>query len=700
MLNRSLLFVLTAALVAGSSLSHAQPMPPSSIPVPQNRPEAVSTYATGYQATPQTDAAEITGSIVRPLNPNETSGRASAALRQGLDAIGRNMAQARSIRDGMPNGSLDRQILTWAIALSGERGVPSFEIASAASQLQGWPGLSGLRAHSERALYHESPPAAQVISAFSGSDPSTTEGTIVLAKALIESGQRDKARQLVSARWHKEAMNVNEENLILRAFDGLLSTADHKRRMDMLLYRDRVSQAERFATRGEAQSLFNARSGVIRRAGNAEALLKAVHPSWHNDPSYLHARIRHLRHTDNYAAAAKLLESAPTDADRLVDPDAWWNERRIVSRGVLDAGDARTAYRIASRHSAQGAVDRVDAEFHSGFFALRYIGDAKTAHGHFQNIINISNRPLSVSRGYYWLGRAAEAGGPGNAREYYQRAARHKTTYYGQLAAAKLGESALNVAYPSPSDAERNRFATRQAATAIRRLEDAGHGGRANALYRAMAEELDSPGELALLAHMAEQRGDHTTALRVGKWAFNRGVDVAALAFPVGVIPSNANISGAGKALAYAIARQESEFNKAAVSPADARGLLQLLPGTAKGVASRHGLSYAAARLTQDAGYNATLGAHYLGEQINDFGGSYIMTFIAYNAGPRRVPQWIARYGDPRGKSIEEVIDWVERIPFPETRNYVQRVMENYQVYKSRLGAKTDIVHDLRFGRT
>ena len=165
------------------------------------------------------------------------------------------------------------------------------------------------------------------------------------------------------------------------------------------------------------------------------------------------------------------------------------------------------------------------------------------------------------------------------------------------------------------------------------------------------------------------------------------------------MVSANANIAGSGKALAYAIARQESAFNPAAVSPADARGLLQLLPSTAKGVAARHGIAYAPEKLTRDAGFNATLGAHYLGEQIDAFGGSYILTFIAYNAGPRKVPEWIERYGDPRGKSIDEVVDWIERIPFPETRNYVMRVMENYQVYKSRLGQKTDIVHDLRFGR-
>ena len=179
-----------------------------------------------------------------------------------------------------------------------------------------------------------------------------------------------------------------------------------------------------------------------------------------------------------------------------------------------------------------------------------------------------------------------------------------------------------------------------------------------------MARELDSPGELALLSAMAERQGEHRVSLQVGKIAFGRGLDVAALAFPTGVIPNSANISGSGKALAYSIARQESAFDKAAISRADARGLLQLLPSTAKLVARKHGINYSKSRLTTDAGYNATLGAHYLGEHITDFGGSYILTFIAYNAGPRRSTQWISKYGDPRGKPIDYVVDWVERIPF------------------------------------
>ena len=205
--------------------------------------------------------------------------------------------------------------------------------------------------------------------------------------------------------------------------------------------------------------------------------------------------------------------------------------------------------------------------------------------------------------------------------------------------------------------------------------------------------------DLQLLAEKALKDHGATLALAIGKTALRQGHDPGLAAFPLGAIPETADISGAGKALAYAIARQESAFNPQAVSPANAKGLLQLLPSTAKRVADKYKMAYAEEKLTEDPAFNATLGSHYLGEQIDTFGGSLIMTFAAYNAGPNRVDQWIARYGDPRGKDVDAAVDWIERIPFTETRDYVQRVMENYQVYKILLDQKADIVADITAGK-
>ncbi|SCB14719.1 soluble lytic murein transglycosylase [Rhizobium hainanense] len=656
--------------------------------------QQIPTSANAYVAMapdPMSTAAIPRGGAIAPV---------SGDLKAGLDALSnKNPMQALAIRNGMGDGTLDRHILTWAIATSGQPGVPSGEIAAAAGELVGWPGLGSLRANSERALYTENPATDQVLAAFGNSQPETVEGAIILSRAFMARGASAQAAKLIRKIWREEPLDKSLEDKVLAEFPSLLSPADHKARMDYLLYRDRTAQAKRFGDLGRAQSLYKAWAAVNDRSPKADALIAAADAQWRKDPAYLFMRIENLRRQNKYDDAASLLAQMPKDRSVLVSPGAWWSEQRIVSRGLVDQGEFKAAYRIVDASVAESPQDVGEAEFHAGWYALRGLQDGANAAIHFRKILQVSNGPISQSRGWYWLGRAAEAGGPGKAADFYAKAASYPSTFYGQLAAEKLGRRTLNVTYPSPSATDRQRFQGREAVQAISRLEAAGHGWRADALYRALAKQLDSPGEVAMLAASAERSGNHQLSLQIGKIAYGRGIDVAALAFPIGVIPDNANISGSGKALAYAIARQESAFNPAAVSSANARGLLQLLPKTAKAVAGRHGMAYSADKLTQDAGYNATLGAHYLGEQIDTFGGSYILTFIAYNAGPNKVPEWISRYGDPRGKSLDDVIDWIERIPFPETRNYVQRVMENYQVYKARLGQKADIVHDLVDGR-
>lgn len=620
-----------------------------------------------------------------------------ASLKEGLDATHSNVTRARAIREGMTPGSLDRQILTWAIALKGD-GVPAHEIASAARDLEGWPGMKTLRANSERALFRERAQPAQVISAFAGTQPETPEGTMALARALIETGRESDARALVSRIWRNERMSRDAENAMRSNFGSLLTKADHKFRMDKLLYNDRLAEAERVAAAANSETLFRARSAAIKGEGASRALA-AVPGNQKSDPSFLFASAQTARKANKPQEAAALLMRGPTDPALLVDTDAWWNEARIVSRMLIEAGQAREAYALAARQRPTGTVERVEKDFHAGWYALRELKDPATARKHFQVIAEASRSPISQSRAYYWLGRAAEAGGGGSASDAYQRAARYSTTFYGQLAAAKLGRAPGAVAFPSPGSAERQRFEKREAVRAIKRLEELGSQWRADALYRSLGQELTSPGELGLLAVMAERRGAHHISLDVGKAAYQNGVDAPALAFPVGAIPSGANISASGKALAYAIARQESAFNTGAKSPVGALGLLQLMPATAKSLSREIGASYSDAKLLSDVSYNALLGSRYLGQQIDTFNGSYVLTFVAYNAGPRRAREWIERFGDPRGRPIDEVVDWVEKIPFTETRNYVQRVMENYQVYKLRLGASSDIESDLRNGR-
>ena len=620
-------------------------------------------------------------------------------LQTGLDALTNNdMEKAQSMRDGLAQGSLDRHILQWALALSGSDAVSSNEIAKAAADLPDWPGLGILRNNSERALFRENPSPDGVIAAFGTSKPHTAKGAAILARAYVAKNNSVAAHETLAPLWRSVKLEAMDERLIVSEFSNILTPEDHFMRMQTMLYAERIASAGRVAALANATPLYDAWVGAIRGSANTPSLLKAVPPDQQKSISYQFIQALHLRKAAKFSQLAALMAKAPRDAASLIDPDAWWTERRIVARALLDRGQGKQAYETVAGHSAQSPTSAVEAEFHCGWIALRTLKNPALAITHFEKMLALSANPQSASRGYYWLGRALEAAG-NDGEDAFKHAAHFGTNFYGQLAAARLNWRTLDVPEPFADNEARRHFDAREAVAAIRRLEAMGYGTRARALYFDLAEELQSVGEIALLANQATARGDHFIALKIGKIAANRGLDVGSLSHPTGAIPTTANISGSGQALAYAIARQESEFNVGAVSKAGARGLLQLMPATAREIARRNDIVYEAERLTSDAAYNATLGAHFLGEQIERFNGSYILTFAGYNAGPRRSKEWISKYGDPRGKSIEDVVEWIEHIPFSETRNYVQRVMENYQVYKVRLGGSVAIEDDLRFGR-
>jgi len=620
-------------------------------------------------------------------------------LKIGLDALAaKDFDGARAARDKLPVSSLDHHILAWAIALYGGDRVPSGEIAAASELLPGWPGMATLRRNSERALVREDPGADIVIKAFDGSQPQTAEGIIALSRAYVAKGDVKAAQSVLSPFWRTEKLEAKDETTIINEFGPIIPTADHRYRMERMFYADRVGSAQRVAMLAGAKELADAWAAASEGDKNTPKLLAAV-PTEQRSAGYLFAEAEYLRKRKKFNDAAALILKAPTDRAALVDPDAWWVERRVLSRELVDKGDMKTAYRIVSTHMAESPTNAADAEFHAGWYALRGLKDPAKAAEHFSRIANLAQGNLSLSRAYYWLGRAAEAGGPGDPREYFMKAAAFGTTFYGQLAGERVGSRTLNIATPQPSDSDRQNFSKREAVSAIGRLQEAGYERYANTLYVDLAGQLTSPGEVALLAEMAGKRGNHFLALRIGKIAAANGVNVGALSHPIGVIPETANISGSGKALAYAIARQESEFNVSAVSRVGALGLLQLMPSTAEQLAKKAGMAFSEAKLTTDPGYNATLGAAFLGQQLDRYNGSYVLTFAGYNAGPRRADQWIKRYGDPRGKDIDTVVDWIERIPYAETRSYIQRVMENYEVYKMRISGEFDIVGDLVNGR-
>ncbi|MEW5422015.1 transglycosylase SLT domain-containing protein [Amorphus sp. 3PC139-8] len=630
-------------------------------------------------------------------------GRRSGDLKDALDALRRDDYETTFALRNNLSDPLDRKIVDWALSRSGSPKVSSAMITAFAASAPGWPDPQETRAAAEEALYRESPPARDVVQAFSSAAPVSVDGSILYARALVATGNRSRAADAIRSVWVDRSMETSQQQQILKEFGSLLRSQDHMQRAETMLYRDRVSDAERLKpyVSGADQAYIDARAAVVHNAGDAPAKIARVPAAARNRPGYLFAQIAYNRRQENYREAAALLQKAPRNARDLVDPDEWWVERRIVSRGLIEEGDPRLAYQIAAAHSAESPRHEAEAEFHAGWYALRYLNDPGRAQKHFQRIEDLGTTPITLSRAYYWQGRAAEAAGnSGRARSDYRNAARYGMTYYGQLAREKLGQRSAGVGRPAGAGTtDTAAFTRNELVMAINRLVAAGHGYRTWPLFDHLSETLPSPGQIALLAELADRAGLPHFALLVAKEGQNRGLAVNGLAFPIeGIPPSTRMPAGLDRAVVYAIARQESTFNPGAISPAGARGLLQLMPGTARATARNLGLAYQQARLTSDASYNATLGAAHLKELIDEFNGSYVLTFAAYNAGRSRAYEWIQRFGDPRDPNVD-AIDWVESIPFTETRNYVQRVMENMQVYRERLGSgQLTISEDLSRG--
>jgi soluble lytic murein transglycosylase len=435
-------------------------------------------------------------------------------------------------------------------------------------------------------------------------------------------------------------------------------------------------------------ALAKARSAAYRKASNTKALLDAVPGELRGDAGYIFSRIQQLRREEKFPEAAQLMLSAPKDPGRLYNPDEWWVERRLLARKMLDVGEHRTAYLIA-RDAALPARDiyKTEQEFTAGWIALRFLNDPALAAQHFARIGVGSVNPTTLARAGYWQGRAAEAAGRAQeARAAYTAAAEQSTSYYGQLARAKLGLPQIEL---NDAPTARGRGVERlEIVRAVQLLYALDEREIAIPIFADMGENGD-PDALVGLSELAARNNDARAMLLVGKAALNRGLPFDFYAYPVNGIPPFKSIGpDVEQSIIFAIARQESAFNPAVVSPAQAYGLMQVTPDAGKYVCKKYGASFDLGRLKNDPVYNASLGAAELGGLIEDYRGSYIMTFAAYNAGRGSVKKWIDRYGDPRDPKVDAV-DWVEEIPFAETRNYVQRIMENLQVYRARFGGGT-----------
>jgi soluble lytic murein transglycosylase len=377
--------------------------------------------------------------------------------------------------------------------------------------------------------------------------------------------------------------------------------------------------------------------------------------------------------------------AAAPDTMAQQDTDQWWRERRILSRKLLDQGQYQTAYDVIRPAAApDNPYYRSDMHFMRGWIALRYLNDAKTAAAHFARIDEGQTNPTVLARAAYWRGRAAEAlGNTAAMRADYQAAARYPTAYYGQLALAKLGRDGVELRAPSPA-ASAGSTAADERVRAADMLYAIGEPDIVLYFAADLAEESTDVGMLEALGELAGRRNDARAMLQIGKIALGRGFAFDHYAFPVIGIPKHTPIApDIGRSMTYSIARTESAFDQRDKSPANAVGLMQVTPEAGRDTAKRFGVSYDWSRMVSDPVYNTQMGAAELSALLSEYRNCHIMTFAGYNAGRGRVRDWVKAYGDPRDPNVDPV-DWVERIPISETRNYVQRVMENFAVYRVR----------------
>lgn len=602
-----------------------------------------------------------------------------------------NWAKAREIA-ARAKDKLPARFIQWLDLIRPGPGRSFDEIADFMRDNPEWPGQLSLQQAAERAIPDDFG-VAETLAWFRDREPQTIEGAMALARAYVASGLRDQAAQVLRRSWIQLAAPQDKEALFLARYASYLRAQDHVARLDRLLWEGEVDAARRAMARVDAgyRALAEARIKLMTGAAGVDQAVEAVPKALQRDPGLIYDRARFKRRNDDDVGAAAVLDPPPADNPY---PELMWREYDYAARRALDRGDISVAYRLAEAHGAEGGAAFADGEWLAGWIALRFLKEYKLGYDHFTRLYAGVGSAISKGRGAYWAGRAAEEMGElALAQEWYRKAAENLSSYYGQLAAQRLGTS-HGLAFPRPpmiTAEAKAKFDRRELVRLVRMLGELDQGDRARTLLVRMAERAEDPAEYLLIADLGAELGRRDYVIAVAKTARQRGIELLDYLYPLQALPSG---SDPEDALVLAVIRQESAFDQRAQSAAGAFGLMQLLPRTAKQIAKKLQIAYSDKKLTGDPSYNVRLGRVYLSDLLDNFSGSYVLAVAAYNAGPARVRSWLSEYGDPRDRGVD-VIDWIETIPFSETRNYVQRVLENLQIYRHRLNGRTEIALSL-----
>lgn len=604
--------------------------------------------------------------------------RAFEALDTGHVDLARELA-----RQG--HDKLADKVFRWAELQEPHSGAAFEDIAAFIDANPTWPRQDLLMRRAEEALVARTDDSV-VLAWFALRGPQTVDGAMRYIEALLHAGKKDAAVKEIRATWLTGAFGAAQEKTFLKLYHGYLTAEDNRERLDHLLWEGQTEEARRMLPRVDAdhRALAQARLSLAALAPSVDYALRHVPPQLQHDEGLIFERLRWRRRKGQDKAALDMLRTAPA---QVTHADLWWIERNYLARRALSEGRMRDAYEIAVHHGALDPSNFIEAEFLSGWVALRFLKEPQTALEHFTKLYDAARFPVSLARGAYWAGRAeAAAGDKDAADEWYHRAAGYLTTFYGQLASAEL-EPQDRPPFPRtipPTAEERTQFDGNELVRAARLLQQIDQPLRVKTFITRLVLNARTAGEDTLVTELATRIGRPDLAVSAAK----RSAQVAGIAnpdygWPIIPLPPGETPE---RALIYATIRQESAFEPAAVSRVGARGLMQIIAPTARAMAKKLGLGTAhiESRLLFDPKLNLSIGRSYLGSLIDAYDGSYVLALAAYNAGPARVREWIRDNGDPRIASVD-MVDWIEMIPVDETRNYIDRVLENLQVYRERL---------------
>lgn len=645
----------------------------------------------------------VSAAIAAPIKQNPLVGKDRDYAKDAFIHAGRENWKDALLFAKKADDRMVYDLIVWTYLMEGSTN-PGFEpIRAFHDYYPDWPGERTIRRRAEEALEFESPDT--VIAWLGKHPPVSSRGKLLLAQARIAK-KPTLERDLATLTLLREGFvgidfnTTQEESAFIEKYGKKLREQDYAARIDRLLWEGKITPARRVMDKVGAarQKLYNARIMLMQDTKKAEDFAREVAPSLKGDPGLLYERIKwRQRRGAKDDLEAKLL-ALPKKLDY---PEKWWALKNPYIYRFISQKRYKEAYTLAKNHNSDKGIIFAEGEFLSGWIALRFLNEPRVAYRHFYTLYNGVETPISRARAAYWAARAAHKNGNKDIEaNWLLVASQFPTVFYGQLASIRRGDTSLSIhKQPEATKSDHAAFARNKMVKAAQILDAYNRRNDAKEFLKAALETSKTLGERLLITRYGMERGEMDLTVAVSKHAANIGTVLMETGYPV---LNEVRSDGAPEpALVHAIIRQESMFDPEAKSPAGALGLMQLMPATAKHVAPRAGHKFSKDKLTSDPKFNIALGSRYLEDMVDNYGGSYILGVAAYNAGPGNVSKWLKEMGDPRLMDDPDmIVDWIEMMPFKETRNYVQRVLEALQIYRHSLApgkpAQNAIVEDLK----